>query len=66
MKQTTNRMKKTATRRTTKTTYVAVSNHIYHDGTSYRVRASIDGTKYSQNFSSKRAAFAYRKTLLSA
>jgi len=57
-------MKKTTTRRQTVTTYVAVSDNIYHDGSSYRVRVSIDGTKYSKNFSSKRKAVQYRKELL--
>lgn len=58
--------KSSATRRTTVTTYTPVSNNIYHDGSSYRVRVSVNGTKYSKNFSSKRAAYAYRKELLSA
>lgn len=67
-------MKKTTTTKTsTKTTgksrrtnYVAVTNNVYHDGTSYRVRVSKGGTKYSKNFSSKRNAIAYRNELLSA
>lgn len=56
-----------ATRRKVELTgnYTPISNNIYHDGSSYRVRASIGGTKYSQNFSSKKAAYAYRKVLLS-
>jgi methanogenic corrinoid protein MtbC1 len=64
MKTTTNRMKKSATRKTTLTTYNRVSNNIYHDGTSYRVRAVVGGTKVSRNFSSKRQAIAYRNILL--
>ncbi len=55
--------KQTSTRRQTVTTYVPVSDNIYHDGSSYRVRVSIDGTKYSKNFSSKRKAVAYRNEL---
>jgi hypothetical protein len=47
------------------TTYVPVSHHIYHDGSSYRVRVSVNGTRYSQNFSSKKKAYAFRKSLLS-
>lgn len=58
--------KSSTTRRTTVTTYTPISNNIYHDGSSYRVRASVNGTKYSKNFSSKKAAYAYRKQLLSA
>ena len=57
-------MKKTTARRTTVTTYVPVSDNIYHDGSSYRVRVSIDGTKYSKNFSSKRKAVQFRNELL--
>ena len=51
------------TRRTPKTTYVPVSNNVYHDGSSYRVRVSVNGTKYSKNFSSKRKAITYRNEL---
>jgi hypothetical protein len=52
------------TRRTPKTTYVPVSNNVYHDGSSYRVRVSINGTKYSKNFSNKKTAITYRNQLL--
>ena len=58
------KMKKTTARRQTVTTYVPVSDNIYHDGSSYRVRVSIDGTKYSKNFSSKRKAVQFRNELL--
>lgn len=57
-------MKKTTTRRSPKTTYVTVSSNVYFDGSSYRVRASVNGTKYSKNFSSKRNAITYRNQLL--
>jgi hypothetical protein len=40
-----------------------ISHHIYFDGYSYRVRASIGGVKYSQNFSSKKRAYEFRKSL---
>lgn len=52
------------TSKTTVTTYVPVSDNIYHDGFSYRVRASVNGTKYSKNFSSKKKAVQYRNELL--
>lgn len=52
--------------RTTVSTYVPVSHHIYYDGFSYRVRASVNGTRYSQNFSSKKKAYEFRKRILSA
>jgi hypothetical protein len=56
-------MKKQTSRQTV-TTYVPVSDNIYHDVSSYRVRVSINGTKYSKNFSNKRKAVAYRNELL--
>jgi hypothetical protein len=60
-------MKKTTnSRRTTATTYVPVSDNIYHDGSSYRVRVSIEGVKFSKNFSSKRKAVQYRNELRTA
>jgi hypothetical protein len=52
------------TARETVSTYEPISHHIYFDGYSYRVRASVNGTKYSANFSSKKKAFEYRKSLL--
>lgn len=57
---------KTTKSRSTKTTYVPVSNNVYFDGNSYRVRVSVEGTKFSKNFSNKRTAISYRNTLLSA
>jgi hypothetical protein len=60
------KMKTTKTTRRTKTTYVPVSNNVYFDGNSYRVRVSVEGTKFSKNFSNKRTAISYRNTLLSA
>lgn len=56
-------MKKQPTSRQTVTTYVPVSDNIYHDGSSYRVRVSINGKKYSKNFSNKRKAVSYRNEL---
>lgn len=59
-------MKKTTTRtaRRPKTTYVSVTNNVYYDGGSYRVRATVDGVKYSKNFSNKKTAIQYRNSLL--
>jgi hypothetical protein len=59
MKKTTNR-----TRRTPKTTYVPVASNVYYDGSSYRVRASVNGTRISKNFGSKRNAISFRNQLL--
>jgi hypothetical protein len=64
-KTTTSKMKKSAARRT-KTTYVPVSNNVYFDGSSYRVRASVNGSKVSKNFSNKRTAITFRNQLLAA
>ena len=64
MKKTTN--KNLNTKRTSKKTYLAISNNIYHDGTSYRVRVQRDGNKMSYNFNSKRKAITYRNQLLGA
>lgn len=50
--------------RKNKRNYTPVSHHIYFDGSSYRVRASINGEKYSKNFTSKKQAYAFRKSLL--
>ena len=58
--------KPTSKTRRTATGYERVSNNIYHDGTSYRVRVSVDGTKYSKNFSSKKLAIQYRNQLMGA
>jgi hypothetical protein len=64
MKTTTSKMRKSATRKNTVTNYEAVGNNIYHDGSSYRVRVSINGNKVSKNFTNKRQAVAYRNSLL--
>ena len=58
-------MKKTTNKtRTTKTTYVPVSNNVYHDGSSYRVRVSINGEKISKNFSNKKKAITFRNLVM--
>ena len=60
-------MKKTATKnrnnRTVNRTsvYEPISNNIYYDGYSYRVRVSVDGVKHSRNFSNKKAAIAFKR-----
>lgn len=47
----------------TKTTYIPISNNIYYNGRSYRVRMILNGVKYSKNFKSKKYAFDYRREL---
>jgi hypothetical protein len=58
-------MKKTNNSQTV-TTYVPVSDNIYHDGYSYRVRVSVNGNKVSKNFRTKKDALAFRKQLWNA
>jgi hypothetical protein len=53
------------TRKETVATYVPITDNIYHDGYSYRVRVSVNGTKYSRNFTNKRKAVQFRNELLS-
>lgn len=60
-KKTTN---KAARRATPKTIYVPVSTNVYYDGSSYRVRMTLDGSRVSKNFGSKRNAISYRNQLL--
>jgi hypothetical protein len=75
-KKTTKKVVKPATKQTTKTsgdgpnkstasTYVPISRNIYYDGRSYRVRVSVNGVRYSQNFTSKKKAMDFRRGLLS-
>ncbi len=48
----------------TKGSYEFISDNVYYDGTSYRVRVSVNGNRISKNFSSKKAALAFRKLML--
>jgi len=52
------------TNRNPVTTYVRVSDHIYYDGYSYRVRVRSNGVTNSVSVSSKVKAFKSRKTML--
>ena len=60
-------MKKTATKNRNARTvnrvsvYEPISDNIYYDGYSYRVRVSVDGVKHSRNFSNKKAAVAFKR-----
>ena len=55
--------KMTSKKKVAESTYRSVSNNIYHDGFSYRVRMIINGVKYSKNFSSKASAVKFRNEL---
>lgn len=46
------------------TVYQAIGPNIYYDGNSYRVRAIVNGTRFSKSLSSKRKAVMYRNSLL--
>jgi hypothetical protein len=46
------------------TVYQPVGPNIYFDGNSYRVRAIVNGTRYSKSLTSKRKAVQYRNSLL--
>lgn len=59
-------MKNKTSTKTRRTTYVSVTDNIYFDGTSYRVRVCKGGVKYSKNFPSKKKALTYRNQLLNA
>jgi hypothetical protein len=56
--------KRTAKKKQPVTTYTSVGPNIYFDGTSYRVRVIKDGSRYSKNLTSKRAAVQYRNEIL--
>jgi hypothetical protein len=50
--------------RNTLLTYVPVTNHVYYDGFSFRVRAVKKGVKTSRNFPKLKPALKYRNELL--
>jgi hypothetical protein len=56
--------KRTAKKKKPVKTYTSVGPNIYLDGTSYRVRVIKDGSRYSKNLTSKRAAVQYRNEIL--
>ena len=59
-------MRNKTTRRNQVTTYVPISDNIYHDGSSYRVRVRVQGETVSKNFSNKKKAIQFRNILLNA
>lgn len=44
--------------------YVSVGKNIYRDGSSYRARVSVDGTRFSRNCRTKREAIEWRNEML--
>jgi hypothetical protein len=69
-KRSTTKVSKTTPKLTESSTknyvYVPVSNNIYYNGKSYRVRVTKDGQRFDEYLSSKKKAFELRKKLLSA
>jgi len=60
------RTEKVATAKTTtnpKMTYRSIAENIYHNGFSYRVRVTVNGVRNSKNFTSKKAAIAWRNEI---
>ena len=57
-------MKKRTKGSSQKSNYTQVGNNVYYDGTSYRVRVSVNGVRVSRNFSNKKNAMAFRRQLL--
>jgi len=48
----------------TKTIYLPFMDHIYNDGTSFRVRVVKEGKKISKNFHRAKEAIKFRNSLL--
>ena len=51
-------------KRKTTSTYQRVGPNIYRDGSSYRVRVSVNGIRNSRNCSSKTEAVRWRNSML--
>lgn len=47
-----------------KTNYVPVAENVYQTGQSYRVRITVNGERFSQNFNSKQKAIRFRNEKL--
>ena len=41
--------------------YLPITDHVYFDGHSFRVRFVKDGVKHSKNFKTKKSAMKFRK-----
>ena len=48
----------------TKTIYLPLTDHIYNDGVSFRVRMIKDGKKISKNFHKAKQAIKFRDSLI--
>jgi hypothetical protein len=55
--------KRTAKKATPKTDYTFVTENIYRSNESFRVRLTIEGRRYSRNFTSQRKATQWRNEM---
>ena len=55
---------KASTFKPTKSVYIPVYHHIYHDGSSFRVRVTKDNKRTSKNFLSLKEAVKFRRSLV--
>lgn len=55
---------KASTFKPTKSVYIPVYHHIYHDGSSFRVRVVKDNKRTSKNFLSLKEAVKFRRSLV--
>jgi hypothetical protein len=51
-------------KRNTKTMYIRVTDNVYYDGLSYRVRLQKDNIKFSRNFKSIKLALSYKNNMI--
>jgi hypothetical protein len=56
-------MKKVGRRAAPKTDYNRITENIYRSNESFRVRLTIDGKRYSKNFTSQRQAIRWRNEM---
>lgn len=56
--------KRKSLRKSLAKTYYPVTNHIYYDGSSFRVRVKVDGKTHSWNTPDKNKAIKFRDKLL--
>lgn len=57
-------MKKMNKQTARKSNYTRVADNIYTDGSTYRVRVSVNGSRRSKNFTSLKQAYSFRKQML--
>jgi len=58
--------KRKALRKSLAPSYIPIANHVYYDGSSFRVRVRTEGKTTSWNTQDKKKALEYRDYLLTA